>query len=188
MKSSPQNNSIALTIEGQVRQDFPTAKILDRIQKHNVILNIVKDEPEIPPEAETDMNEIDFLNALTIEDKPVIIDLLEDFFEKLGHKNLTLTSGEKGLAYIKNARQKDEQIDVVVIGMTLEDMSGLELCRKIKEIDGSIYAIIISSWGVNLHNHTLKDAGVDAVLHKPFRIEQFKGALPKRELTDAPEN
>lgn len=188
IKSSPQNNSIALTIEGPVKQDFPTSSLKNRLQRHNIVLNIMKeDELENESEAVAEDRSIAALNALTVEDKPVIIDLLEDFFEKLGHQNVTLTSGQKGLAYVKSANQKGEHVDVAVIDMTLEDMSGLELCRQIKEIDKSIYAIIISSWGVNLHTHTLKDAGVDAVLHKPFRLEQFRNALPRKELSDAAE-
>ncbi|MHA1744192.1 MAG: response regulator, partial [Candidatus Heimdallarchaeota archaeon] len=89
-----------------------------------------------------------------------------------------VSSGNEGLAFIKSARNSAEAIDVVIIDMALEDIAGLELCKKIKQFDSSIHTVIISSWGVNFYTSTLNEAGVDAVLHKPFRLEQLSQILP----------
>jgi len=191
LKSSPQNNSLALTIEGQVKAGFPSQDIIKLAHRNNIEVNIVKQDDKLNGIADDSHPEIEskpVLKALTVENKPVIVELLEDFFKQIGYSNHTVTTGNEGLAYLESAKDRQERIDVAVIDMTLDDISGLELCRKLKAIDQSIYAVIISSWGVNLYKNTLDDAGVDAVLHKPFRLEQLNNVLPKNEIEDAAEN
>ena len=188
LKTSSENSSIAITIEGKVGEDFPSAGVIEQSRRHNIMLNVITDTETINlkgPDDMLDLTTSSQLNVLTIEDKSVIIDLLDVFFEKIGCNNTSITTGEAALAYIKSKFEKGENIDIAIIDMTLEDISGLELCRKIKQMDSSIYTIIISSWGINLNQHTLNDAGVDAVLHKPFRLEQLKNVMPRKDLTDA---
>jgi len=191
LKTSPQDNKLAITIEGRVKEGFPSDSIIGMARMQNIELNIVSRDDSVSEVGERFPEENNLktdLNALTVENKPVITDLLEEFFEQIGYSNHTVATGKEGLNYIESARDRDQKIDVAVIDMTLDDISGLELCRKIKETDSQIYTVIISSWGVNLYKNTLDDAGVDAVLHKPFRLEQLNNALPKREIKDAAEN
>jgi DNA-binding response OmpR family regulator len=104
--------------------------------------------------------------------------LLSDLLARLGYKSNAVISGEKGLDFLKSAGSSKQPVDIVIIDISLDDISGLELSKKIKELNDSIYTIVISSWGVNLFQNTLDDAGVDAVLHKPFRLEQLTRVLP----------
>lgn len=191
LKSSPQDNSLALTIEGQVKDGFPSPDIIKLAHRNNIEINLIKRDDRLSSVAENQRVETEnrpILRALTIENKPVIIELLENFFKQIGYNNHTVTTGKEGLAYIESAKSRQEPIDVAIIDMTLDDISGLELCRQLKAIDQNIYTVIISSWGVNLYKNTLDDAGVDAVLHKPFRLEQLNNVLPKKEIRDAAEN
>ncbi|MCP4581940.1 MAG: response regulator [candidate division Zixibacteria bacterium] len=191
LKTTPQNSKLAITIEGQVKKGFPSDNIIGLAQRQNIELNLVSQDDvtgEIIDRFPVDNDKKSNLKALTIENKPVITDLLEEFFRQIGYTNHTVATGKEGLAYIESATDRNERIDVAVIDMTLDDISGLELCRKIKETNSGIYTVIISSWGVNLYKNTLDDAGVDAVLHKPFRLEQLNNVLPKKEITDAAEN
>lgn len=190
LKSAQHDGAIALTIEGQLRNEFPSADTVERARRLNIDLNVIR-ESENAGRAETtseEAGETSGLRILTIENKPVITELLEDFFDQIGYVNITVGSGKEGLEAIRQATADDNRFDVVIIDMTLDDISGLELCRKIKEFDSAIYRIIISGWGINIHSSTLEDAGVDAVLHKPFRLEQLKKVLPKKGSIDAAEN
>jgi len=191
LKSSPQNNSLALTIEGEVKAGFPSPDIIKLAHRNNIEVNIVKQDDRLNRGAEKSGEEIEnrpTLKSLTVENKLIIVELLEDFFRQIGYSNHTVDTGKEGLAFLESAKSKQERIDVAVIDMTLDDISGLELCRKLKAIDPNIYTVIISSWGVNLYKNTLDDAGVDAVLHKPFRLGQLNNVLPKRDIKDAAEN
>ena len=84
------------------------------------------------------------------------------------------------MEYIKSAAELSLKLEMAVIDMGLEDIPGLELCRRIKAIDSRVKTIIVSNWGVNLYKSTLEDAGVDAVLNKPFRLEQLQAILAER--------
>ncbi len=185
--SSADNGAISLTIEGPVKSDFPSASTILNSRIKNILLNVVREEEiEIAENIDSVTEDIQVkLNVLTIEDKPVITDLLDVYLGKLGCNNHTVSTGERGLVYLESQLMDDRKLDVVIIDMTLEDISGLELCRKIKQINDTVYVILISSWGVNLNKFTLDDAGVDVLLQKPFSFEQLQKVLPSREITDA---
>lgn len=191
LKTTPgDNGTISLSIEGPVNQDFPSPSTLIISRDKNIVLDVKRDaEPDSSDLVEVDLNQDTAkLNVLTIEDKPVISDLLSIFLEKLGCDNHTVSTGKMGLAYMEKQLSDNNKINVVIIDMTLEDISGLELCRKIKKMDSLMFTILISSWGVNLNQYTLDDAGVDTLLQKPFSLEQLQNVLPKKDLSDAPKN
>ena len=188
LKSASQNHSISLTIEGEVKDDFPSADLLDRAKKHNLQIDIARLNIQAAETAHVEAGVEPtgrLSNALVVENRPVIADLLADFFAQVGYDIKAVSSGREAISYMEGVADRTAPVDVAVIDMTLDDYSGLELCRKIKEMHPEIYTVIISSWGVNLYKNTLDDAGVDAVLHKPFRLEQFKAALQSRTLKDA---
>ena len=190
IKTSAEDGHLALTIEGQMKAEFPTPAIAEKARRHQLILNIIRNQSVI--KRFTDINSTNNIDtkpqALTIEHNVVISDLLEDFLERIGYRNRPVNSGRDSLIQVKTLLNSGEHFDVAIIDMTLDDISGLELCREIKNIDKGIYTVIISSWGVSLQSSALKDAGVDAVLHKPFRLEQLRNVLPKDKTTDAAKN
>ena len=188
LKSSSQNHSIALTIEGDVQKNFPTPELQDRARKFNLQIDIagLNAHQSSPNKIDVDSESSGRISsALVVENRPVIAELLTDFFAQVGYQIKAVSSGREAISYMEGVADRAEPVDVAVIDMTLDDFSGLELCRKIKEMNSQIYTVIISSWGVNLYKNTLDDAGVDAVLHKPFRLEQFKAALQARTLKNA---
>jgi len=183
LKSSSENHSIKLTIEGELKPRFPSEELIDKARLHNIRINIPDQNSEFQAVSELNNqeNHSEKFAALVIESNNVITDLLADLFSRIEYNHKTVSSGKEGLAFLESAKERNETVDVAVIDITLDDISGLELSKRIKEFDSRIYTIIISSWGVNLYQNTLDDAGVDAVLHKPFRLEQLTKVLPNRK-------
>ncbi|RKX18177.1 MAG: hypothetical protein DRP26_05680 [Candidatus Zixiibacteriota bacterium] len=181
LRLSGQNQSIVLTLEGNINPDFLSTDLTEKAKNHGLGINILGHDDSTEKSVSYDESKFesgDDLKILVIEDKPVLKELLVDLFSKIGYTIKAVSSGNEGLAFIKSARNSAEAIDVVIIDMALEDIAGLELCKKIKQFDSSIHTVIISSWGVNFYTSTLNEAGVDAVLHKPFRLEQLSQILP----------
>jgi FixJ family two-component response regulator len=58
-------------------------------------------------------------------------------------------------------------------------MSGWELASRIKSLSPRTPVIIITGWGVSIDEEKMRRAGVDFVLHKPFRLEQLSDLISK---------
>lgn len=180
LKTSSLNNIITLTIEGEVSLGFPSSKLIKNAKLHNIIIELpgrLDMQPTDLKYTDSDNHQKKKSTVLVIESNNVFTELLKNFFSRTDYNFHAESSATEGLAYLKSAQTCQETIGIAVIDISLEDIPGLELSRKIKELDSRIYTILISTWGMNLYKSTLDDAGVDVVLNKPFRLEQLSQIL-----------
>jgi len=180
LRSSSDNNSLSLTIGGEIGSAFPSADLARMARLNNI--EIVRQSSSTSSSSGSlplSGNVAVPRTALIVENRKIITELLTDLLTQLGYRHHVAPSGRDALNFLESSRARGERIDVAIIDMSLEDSPALELSRLTKELDSSIHTVIISSWGVNLFTSTLRDAGVDAVLHKPFRLEQLSRVLPK---------
>jgi len=70
----------------------------------------------------------------------------------------------------------DERFDVVLTGIVLPGMNGVELCKNIKKDSPKTY-IIVSSGVLCDYMETLLSLGVDAFLPKPYGIKRLRSIL-----------
>ncbi len=118
------------------------------------------------------------LTILAIDDQVVILDLLAAMSQSLGYKILTARNGNDGLALFKSNNP-----DIIIADLAMPGMSGLELARKVKSLSPGTPIILVTGWGVAVDGDSLKRAGVDFVLNKPFRLEQLSELIAKISLT-----
>ena len=102
---------------------------------------------------------------LVIEDEEDILALIHYNLGKEGFQVLTATSGEKGL---EQARQ--ELPDLVVLDLMLPGMSGLEVCRKLKQSNSSarIPVILLTARGEEGDVVAGLEIGADDYVTKPY--------------------
>jgi CheY-like chemotaxis protein len=110
----------------------------------------------------------DRLTVLAIDDQAIILDLLAAMCQSLGHEIVVSRDSEDGLHLLKKHRP-----DLVIIDMAMPGMSGLELAARLKAVSEETPIIMITGWGVQIEQERLDRAGVDYLLHKPFRLEQL---------------
>jgi CheY-like chemotaxis protein len=189
VKASGDNKQIALTLEGAVKPNYPSPELLQKARLHNIDLKIIT-SPEIPtaPNTPGEINPNGAINVVVAENRDIIQHVLADLLNNIGCHYSLRSSGGETIAFIEESRKRGETIDAVIADMGLEDIPGLHLCRQIKSIDATIRTIVISSWGTHLPGALLNESSVDAVLYKPFRLEQLKQILPLGNLNNAPEN
>ena len=71
------------------------------------------------------------------------------------------------------------EYDVVISDIRLPDMNGYELLLKLQEIMASAPLVLMTGFGWD-PGHTIvkaRQAGLQAVLYKPFRLDQLLGAV-----------
>lgn len=92
--------------------------------------------------------------------------LLRRGFTYEGYEVVTAGSGTEALAI---ARQK--QPDLVVLDIMLPDMSGLEVCRRLRSAEPGLPIVILSARDTPADEIAGLDIGADDYITKPFSFE-----------------
>lgn len=111
--------------------------------------------------------------ALVIDDDQDTVDLLEIVLNQAGFAVVTATNGPDGIALALKHRPALATIDV-----TMPDMNGLEVTRRIREATGpGMYIVIISSRSQEHDILAGFDAGADDYIPKPIRPRELQARL-----------
>jgi CheY-like chemotaxis protein len=102
------------------------------------------------------------VRVLIIDDDPLMLDTLRGLLGPAGYDVETAGSGEEGIE-----RYRRERFDCVVTDARMRGVSGLIVCRAIKDHDPAAHVVLLT--GVEHDPEELRQAGVDRVLMKPTR-------------------
>jgi len=126
--------------------------------KINFIIN------EFKPESQT-------YDILIIEDDTSTIMVLTDFFDIKGFSTIGVTTGNKGLEELKRINPK-----LILLDIILPDISGYEVCKKIKSLDKfkNTPLFYITAIPESEVSEKLRETGAEGYLCKPFNFSDFK--------------
>ncbi|MBW1736322.1 MAG: diguanylate cyclase [Deltaproteobacteria bacterium] len=112
------------------------------------------------------------MKVLIAEDNLVSRRLLETFLRKWGYDIVITSNGREAWEVL----QEPEAPNLVISDWMMPDMDGLELCRRIREMERAeyIYFIILTSKGKKEDVITGLEAGADDYLIKPFNQDELK--------------
>ncbi len=111
---------------------------------------------------------------LIVDDEEIIVRLLSMSLRSDGYETVTAYNGEEGLEVFKS-----ESPDIVVTDIKMPVMDGLELLKKIKEIDTDIEVIIVTGHGDIDSTITALQFGASDFINKPVRDEALAIALDR---------
>ena len=111
---------------------------------------------------------------LIVDDEEIIVRLLSMSLRSDGYETVTANSGEQGLAVFTS-----ESPDIVVTDIKMPGMDGLELLKKIKEIDPEKEVIIVTGHGDIDSTITALQYGASDFINKPVRDEALAIALER---------
>ncbi len=118
----------------------------------------------------------DFKKVLIVEDEKEVLDVLKNLIELLGADVIGTTSPKEGIEIFKN--QKDD-IGLVISDLGMPEMSGFDLCKRLKEMNPSIKVILLTGWGLTIEEEKKKEFKIDEILSKPVTLETLKSVLYK---------
>lgn len=119
--------------------------------------------------------------VLVVDDEEEIRDLLTCLLEKEGFKVITASDGSQALQSIYF-----EIPDVVLLDVCMPGLNGLEILKKIKEVDGDLPVVLVTAYA-DIHQsvEAIKEGAYD-YLGKPFEnhevIRVVRRALSERHL------
>ncbi|MBQ8998714.1 MAG: response regulator transcription factor [Clostridium sp.] len=107
------------------------------------------------------------INILVVDDEKTIVDVIEVYLKKEGYTVFTASNGTEALKIFN-----DKKINLIILDLMLPDISGEEICKKIKnQID---IPIIMLTAKVN-EDDVLNGfkQGADDYVIKPFSVKQL---------------
>jgi PAS domain S-box-containing protein len=111
---------------------------------------------------------------LIVDDEKIIVRLLSMSLQSDGYETITAGNGQEALEVFKA-----ESPDIVITDIKMPVMDGLELLRKIKEIDADNEVIIVTGHGDIDSTITALQYGASDFINKPVRDEALAIALER---------
>ena len=118
------------------------------------------------------------IKILIVDDEKLIAQSIKDFLESKypsWHINLAYDGFEAGrLITILNP-------DIIILDLFLPGVNGFSLCRNLKnsEATKNIKIVAITGYPTEENIEKIKEYGADAVLSKPFNMDELEKTLNK---------
>lgn len=118
-----------------------------------------------------------FMNAkiLIVDDQFGIRILLNEVLQKEGYETFQAANGVQAIQIVN-----EHSPDLVLLDMKIPGMDGIEILKRIKEIDKDIRVFIMTAYGELDMIQKAKDLGALEHFAKPFDIDDIRSAI--REL------
>ncbi len=114
------------------------------------------------------------VKILVVDDEVDITDTLKILLERRGFEVVTANSGKEALEKVK-----EEKPDVVLLDVMMPDMSGWDVCKKIKEDDATkdIPVIMLTILFGEEEKKKSFEVKADAHIEKPIVIDRVIGVI-----------
>ena len=112
------------------------------------------------------------LCILVVDDVATNREILTQILEGVGAQVRQVHSGEAALEAVR-----EERPDLVLMDIRMEGMDGLEALRRLRAEHGELPVVAISASVLTHERQDYLDAGFDAFVEKPFRLEALYACL-----------
>ena len=138
-----------------------------------VVENVAKPTAERPPNISG--------NILLIDDITLNHDILKEQLNSESCKCISVESARKGLAVLAKAKDKNINIDLIIVDYQMPEMTGEDFIRIAKTHNdyAHIPILLFSSVDNDELKQRMKKLGVDGYLTKPARYQQLLRAVSK---------
>ena len=117
---------------------------------------------------------------VVVDDERDLAVMLARMLQSQGHEVQVCTRGAEALALVER-----EPFDVLLTDVSMPDMDGWEVARRVKEIRPELPVGVVTGWGSQFEGMDLAPRGVDFLLSKPFTVTAAR-ALVAQALAHAP--
>jgi CheY-like chemotaxis protein len=107
---------------------------------------------------------------LLVDDEQAILAILKTIFIKLGYSVFTANNGQEAVELFE---QIYDDIDLVLLDLTMPVMNGIEALAKLREIDPAVRVIMFSGYDKSEMERVPDVEGVEAFIEKPQLIDEL---------------
>jgi CheY-like chemotaxis protein len=98
--------------------------------------------------------------------------------KRLGYEVLTAVDGQQACEVCS---LHSHQIDIVLLDLVMPGITGLEACRRLREINPNLKVILSSGFTSGEVVRDARLAGAIGFIGKPYSLEELSGALRRPE-------
>jgi two-component system chemotaxis response regulator CheY len=109
---------------------------------------------------------------LVIDDSGLTRRILRSILEPAGYQVIEASEGKKAIETFSS-----EKPDLTLLDLTMEDMHGLEVLKKLREIDNQVKVVIVTADIQSFTRKEAEEAGATAFLNKPLAGELVLGTV-----------
>jgi len=107
---------------------------------------------------------------LVVDDEELMRSIFQEMLTTLGYGVELAGGGKEAIAVYE---KKQGEIDLVIIDMTMGEVSGIECFRELKKINPRVKAVIASGYDLHARREELEREGIAGVLQKPFENQML---------------
>lgn len=112
---------------------------------------------------------------LVVDDSPVLRIMLQEMLQSLGHEIV----GEADCGEAAVTKYKETKPDLVTLDVSLPDINGLEVLRRLRKLDLGVQAMMVTGNDQKAIDKEAAALKALAVLRKPFDEGELKALLEK---------
>jgi PAS domain S-box-containing protein len=112
--------------------------------------------------------------VLMIDDDADVLQVGERMLKRLGFQVLTTPDAEEAVEIFQKLA---DNLDCVLINLTMPKMDGVELFHKLREIRQNIPAIICSGYTEEQVMSRFREIKPEGFIQKPYRLKQLEGKM-----------
>jgi len=166
-------------VAGIVRGHHGALKVYSEVGKgtnFKILLPVVG-QPAIPldhPDGSSGEATTGSGGVLVVEDEAVVRDVATRILSRAGFTVLTAKDGVAGVEMLNHHRQ---EIDVVLLDMTMPRMDGQETFQRMRAIDPQVRVVLTSGYSEQHATGRLVDEGIAGFIQKPYRVTDLIAVL-----------
>jgi DNA-binding response OmpR family regulator len=115
---------------------------------------------------------MDEKKILIVDDEESICEMIGEILTAKGYEVQSATSAEEGMDILN-----EEDIPVIFLDLYLPGMSGVELCRKMRESGSNAFIYAITGYSSLFAAEECMKAGFDDFFTKPVKIDVLDKAV-----------
>lgn len=114
--------------------------------------------------------------ALVVDDEESVRALARVMLEKMGFSVISAADGREAVEVF---RQKADQIDLVLLDMTMPHLNGEETFREMRRIRSGVCTILSSGYNEQSATNRFAGKGLAGFIQKPYRYEGLRDVVQK---------
>ena len=111
---------------------------------------------------------------LVIDDEQDVLEVVKTMLETIDFKVYTASSGREGIEFFRN---NADNIDIILMDITMPNMNGEEAFRKIRKISADIPVIFSSGYSEHDVKQQFKEYYTADFIQKPYQIKTLTGKI-----------
>jgi CheY-like chemotaxis protein len=112
-------------------------------------------------------------NVLLADDNPLVQDVARAMLEKAGYQVFIASDGQEAVDVFSSR----DDIDIVVLDMTMPRLSGTEAFEEIRLLDPTVPVMLSSGYNENQVSRQFSGVDQPGFLQKPYRVNEILSAI-----------